>query len=504
MMNSDGIIFCFLLPLITGVLLLLLSSLHLIRRYLSGISFLGQLFLALAWMYFCKDGHIFANGIGNWLPPFGIVLVIDPLSALMLSLSGLIGFSTWVYGCFESNPQNEHPLRQPLLQFLIVGVNLSFITGDLFNLFVAFEIMLVASYALLTLEPTGKKLKFALPYFILNLMGSALFLIAAGFAYGIFGTLNIADIAQKCQNLENSGQIQLLGALLIIVFGLKAGLFPLYYWLPKSYPILPTPVAAFYAGMLTKVGVYTLLRVFGTMLPHELWSLHQLLAWIASVTMIFGVLGAISQNSIRGILSWHILSQIGYMVLAIGLFTPLSIAACIFYIAHHIIVKSTLFFVGGIAALKHGGDDDLNHMGGLFKSERILTFVFFVQALSLAGAPPFSGFFGKYLIFFEAIKLQEWFFVAATLIAGILTLFSMLKIWNTAFWSPSPDLPPPSFSPRFSGLISLVFILSLISLWIGLGANTVLEYALTAAQSLLNPSDYIQTVFSIEGKGGIK
>ena len=235
--------------------------------------------------------------------------------------------------------------------------------------------------------------------------------------------------------MAGTPQLTVFALLLLFVFGMKAGLFPLFYWLPNSYPILPNPLAALYAGMLTKVGVYVLLRIFGQVLPPEMPLLHTIMAWLAAATMILGVLGAVSRNFIRSILSFHILSQIGYMVLAIGLFTPYAIAAAIFYVMHHIIVKSTLFMVGGtVSALNH--TDDLGKTGRLWLLTPVLGVVFLFQALSLAGLPPLSGFWGKYMIIVEGIRQSEWVLVACALIAGILTLFSMLKIWNGAFWAP--------------------------------------------------------------------
>jgi len=295
--------------------------------------------------------------------------------------------------------------------------------------------------------------------------------------------------------------------MLAVVFGIKAGLFPLYFWLPNSYPILPASLGALYSGMLTKVGVYVLLRTFTTMLPHSLDGVYLLLAWMAGFTMIFGVLGAISRNFVRGILSYHILSQIGYMVLAIGLFTKTAIAACIFYIIHHIIVKATLFLIGGAITCLNG-TDNLKKTGGLWAATPILGVCFLIQAMSLAGIPPLSGFWGKYVIFVEAVALGQtaggyyYILVAAAVIAGILTLYSMLKIWNESFWKPAqPGHEPRLNDKRWIGMTAVIGFFCIISLSIGLGAEGVFQVAEKAAEMALDQEGYIHAVMSIRGKG---
>jgi multicomponent Na+:H+ antiporter subunit D len=252
--------------------------------------------------------------------------------------------------------------------------------------------------------------------------------------------------------------------------------------------------------MLTKVGVYVLLRLFGTVLPHDIPVAHGLLAWLAGATMVLAVMGAISRNFIRGILSFHILSQIGFMVLAIGLFTPLSIAACIFYIVHHIIVKSSLFLIGGVAA-RLNRTDNLDRMGHLWERAPWLGVLFLLQALSLAGLPPLSGFWGKYVIVLEGLKQGAYVLVAASLLASILTLFSMLKIWNGAFWSAPDAVEVRLQDPRWRTLAWIIAGLTAVSLLIGLGAEAFLQVALKAAAGVLDQAGYAGAVLNHPGKG---
>ncbi len=499
----------FLIPFLTAIILLIWRTSSPWRRDSILLSVIAQVVLAFYLLFsIYESGEPLVLAIGGWTPPLGIVLVIDLLSAIMLTLSALMLLGCILFRYASISPLIEHPLRQPLLQFLVAGINLTFITGDLFNLFVAFEIMLIASYALLTFEADDWDVRQAFPYLAINLVGSALFLIAVGFAYAIFGTLNMADIARVAGGMADDPRVLYLGLMLGMVFGIKAGIFPLYYWLPNSYPILPASLAALYAGMLTKVGVYVLLRTYATMLPHTLDGIYLLLAWAGGLTMLFGVLGAISRHFIRGILSYHILSQIGYMVLAIGLFTPLSIAACIFYIIHHIIVKATLFLVGGTVMCLNG-TDSLDRTGGLWKAVPILGVGFLIQALSLAGVPPLSGFWGKYLIFVEGTRLgleearaDYFILVGLGVIAGILTLYSMLKIWMAAFWRDAPDDHPVRLHDRrWIGMTAVIIGFCILSLGIGFGAEFVARVSLAAAEMAMDQESYIRAVLSLSGKG---
>ncbi|MCX7867161.1 MAG: proton-conducting transporter membrane subunit [Limisphaera sp.] len=487
-------------PLCTALLLLFWGRPSRGRRAMATASAVGQLVVALGLGIRTYDEGPWVLPVGNWAAPFGIVLVADLLSAVMIVLGSWTALMAIVYGSAELSVRVEHPLRLPLMQFLVAGINLSFLTGDLFNLFVAFEVMLIASYALLTLEADDWDIKQGFPYVAVNLAGSTLFLCGAGLAYRLFGTLNFADMAQRVAGMADDPRVVSLALLFLAVFGLKAGLFPLYYWLPNSYPILPAPVAALYAGMLTKVGVYVLLRIFGTVLPHELSGVHALLAWLAGATMLLGVVGALSRNFVRGILSYHILSQVGFMMLAIGFFTEFAFAASIFYIIHHIVVKSSLFLIGGTAALLNR-TDNLDRMGNLWRHAPGLGVAFLFQALSLAGLPPLSGFWGKFAIAMEGLRLGEYVLVGISLVASILTLLSMLKIWNGAFWNAAEDREVCLWDWRWVRMNRVNLAMVAVSLGIGLGAEGVFQVATRAAQQVRDRDGYAAAVFAVRAKG---
>ncbi|MBU0505422.1 hypothetical protein KJ708_05475, partial [bacterium] len=430
-MITNTVILPIIIPFLTAVMLLVWRRPSVSRRLFVGLASLFVFAVSIFLSYQTYHHGVHVLRFGGWQPPFGIALTVDLLSAIMLSLSGFIVFCSVLYGFAQQAASDENPLRFPLVLFLLAGMNMAFATGDIFNLYVAFEVMLISSYALMTLEADKGCSKHALPYVTINVFGSAIFLMAAGLTYSLLGTLNYADIALRASQYVGDPRLTVIALMFATVFGIKSGVFPLYYWLPKSYPILPAPLAGLYGGMLTKVGVYCFIRLFCTILPHDLVGMHWLLAIMAGPTMIFGVIGAMSKGSIRSILSYHIISQVGFMLLACGFFTPFGVAASIFYVVHHIIVKSSLFLIGGIGA-EINGSDELNKMGHLWGVAPIVGIVFLIQALSLAGLPPLSGFWGKYMIVLTGIKLANpvaYILVACSILAGVWTLVSMLKIW---------------------------------------------------------------------------
>ncbi|NLT69886.1 MAG: hypothetical protein GXX91_04240 [Verrucomicrobiaceae bacterium] len=492
----------FALPLATALLCLFAGRVAVWRRWVVGTSAFVQLLVAVVLVFQVVGQTPLVVVMGGWTAPLGVALVVDGLAGLMLCLSALVAFVCILFSYLELQVEDEQPMRLPLMQLLGAGINLTFITGDLFNLFVAFEIMLVASYALLTLEANDRHIKEAFPYLTVNMFASSIFLMTAGLAYAVFGTLNLAQISERAAAMEGEFSVLLVMLLLMVVFGIKAGVFPLYYWLPNSYPILPYSLAALYCGMLTKVGVYVLLRMLCTVFPHSLERVHIVLALLAGATMVMAALGAISRNFIRGILSFQHVSQIGYMILAIGLFTPMAITACVFYVIHHIIVKSSLFLMGGIAYFR-SGTDYLERMGGLWKISPLLGCLFLLQAFSLSGIPPLSGFWGKYIVISESLDKGYFWLASAALLASLLTMVSMMKIWLKAYWSKAHEEQGPTVSPNaIRGMTLIAAVMVFFSLCIGLNAEFFLNIAQTAANGLMDQSIYRESVLQTLGKGG--
>ena len=447
---------------------------------------------------------VLAARMGGWPAPFGIVLTADLLSALMVVLTALLGLSAALTSLVEVERRLVRLGFHPLLHVLLLGVSGAFLTGDLFNLFVFFEVMLMGSFVLLALGGGRDELEGAVKYVGLNLFSSALFLIGAGLAYGLTRTLNLADLHQSLPAVVAShpAAATTMATFLLLAFGVKAGVFPLYFWLPASYHTPPPAVSAIFAGLLTKVGVYALVRL-GTVLSPASAPLMEWMLAVAAATMVFGVLGAVAQKHTRRILGFHILSQIGYMVVGVGLLSSedpavrrLGLAATVFYLAHHILVKTNLYLVVG-AARRMLGVEELAPSGGLARRAPWLAAVFLVPAFSLAGLPPLSGFWAKLAVLRSGIDASAWIVVAAAAVAGVLTLVSMLKIWNEVFWKDRPEstspMPALSAGERWARGLPIA-LLAAGTLAIGLLPATLYAVAERAADQLVDVPSLVETV----------
>ncbi len=464
------------------------------------ISVLGSLLSLLAagalMVVVLRDGVVAAQ-MGAWAAPFGITLVADLLSAVMVVITAITGLAVAVYALSDITPEQERLGYHALFQVLIAGVTGAFLTGDLFNLYVWFEVMLISSFGLLVLGNGREQIDGGVKYVALNLVSTILFLTGVGMLYGLTGTLNLADLAVVVPEVENQGLVTVVAILFMVAFGVKAAVFPLFFWLPASYHTPAFSVSAVFAGLLTKVGVYALVRMFTLVFTGEVGFTHEILLWVACLTMVTGVLGAAAQNDFRKILSFHIVSQIGYMVLGLALFTPLAIVGAVFYLVHHIIVKANLFLVSGVA-YRLTGSTDLSKIGGLYKSAPLLAVLFLVPAFSLAGFPPLSGFWAKYLIVKASLDVEAWFVAFIALAVGLLTIFSMTKIWAEVFWKPHPDGIEPEMA-RIGWTIGLPLMLpiaglAVLTVIIGLFPEPFVLFAERAAAQLLDPTDYIETV----------
>ena len=467
-----------------------------LQRRISAAAAALHLAAGIALFAAVRGGGILVAQVGNWPAPFGITLVSDLFSAIMVVLTGLMGLSVLVYSFDAIDSQRERYGYHPLLHVLLMGVSGSFLTGDLFNLYVWFEVMLISSFALLALGGEKSQIEGSIKYVTLNLVASALLLSGIGLLYGLTGTLNMADLAVKLGNLPANGLPTALAIVFMVAFGMKAAVFPLFFWLPASYHTCPVAVSAIFAGLLTKVGVYVLIRVFTLLFVHDVAYTHGLLLAVAALTMVTGVFGAMAQNEFRRVLSFHIISQIGYMILGLALYTPLALAGSIFYIVHHIIVKTNLFLVSGVAR-RLGGSFELKKLGGLYAGHPALAVAFLIPALSLAGLPPLSGFFAKLALVRAGLDAGAYWVVAVALAVSLLTLLSMTKIWNEAFWKAAPEGVPAG--PRRAGaaLMAPVALLASITVMIGFGAGPLFEISRAAAGQLLDRAGYIAAVLEV-------
>jgi len=472
-------------------------------RWISLAGSLASLAASAALMAAVLREGVVAAQMGGWPAPFGITLVADFLSAVMVVITAITGLATAIYALGEIGPRLERLGYHALFQILIAGVTGAFLTGDLFNLYVWFEVMLIASFGLLVLGGSKEQLDAGIKYVALNLVSTLVFLSGIGLLYGLTGTLNMADLRGAVAEVEDQALVTVIAMMFMVGFGVKAAVFPLFFWLPASYHTPSFAVSAVFAGLLTKVGVYALMRMFTLVFVGDVGFTHEILIWVSALTMLTGVLGAAAQTDFRKILSFHIISQIGYMTLGLALYTPLALMGGVFYLVHHIIVKANLFFVSGVADRLAGGTD-LNRIGGLYKSSPLLAALFVVPAFSLAGFPPLSGFWAKYLIVKASIELEAWLIAFVALFVGLLTIFSMTKIWGMAFWKPHPEgiEPTPDRAPASVRIPMMIPIagLAAMTVVIGLFPEPFVQFAETAAAQLLDPTRYVEAVLGTRGE----
>ncbi|MCG6112523.1 MAG: Na+/H+ antiporter subunit D [Paracoccus sp.] len=494
------LVYPIIIPLLTGVLAYLFRNSP-AGRWISVAGTVALLMASIMLMAEVLEQGVVAAQMSNWQAPFGITLVADLLGGVMVVITAITGLATVIYTLSEIPERMERLGFHALLQMLMVGVVGAFLTGDLFNLYVWFEVMLISSFGLLVLGGTREQLDGGIKYVMLNLVSTIMFLAGIGLLYGLTGTLNMADLHLAVRGVENTGLLTTIAVMFMVAFGVKAAMFPLFFWLPASYHTPPVAVSAIFAGLLTKVGVYALIRMFTLVFDQDVAFTHTILLWLAVVTMVTGVLGAAAMNDFRRILSFHIISQIGYMVLGLALYTPLGLMGAVFYLVHHIIVKANLFFVAGVAK-RIAGSTDLARIGGLYAHAPLLAFLFLIPAFSLAGFPPLSGFWAKYVVVKAALDLQMWFVAGVALGVGLLTIFSMTKIWGSAFWPAHPDGIKPRLSdlPTFDRVALMLPIIALAALTclIGLFPEPFVQFAERSANQLLDPTDYVTTVLGVQ------
>ncbi|MFC0268715.1 Na+/H+ antiporter subunit D [Kushneria aurantia] len=493
-----------LIPLLSGALSLLFWRSRTVQRVL-GVVGTGALMIAAFVLFFRvqQEGYVVLQ-LGGWQAPYGISLVADLLGAIMVVLTGIIGFAVALFSLPTMGPGHEKFGYYPLMHLLLAGVAGAFLTGDIFNLYVWFEVMLLASFALLILGGERAQMEGAIKYVTLNLVSSVIFLSAVGLLYGALGTLNMAHIAERVSMVENSTLVDVLAVMFMVSFGIKAAAFPLFFWLPASYHTPPVAVSALFAGLLTKVGVYALFRVFTLIFNDSAAFTHEILLWGAALTMLTGVLGAAAQYEFRRILSFHIVSQIGYMIMGLALYTPLALIGGVFYILHHIIVKTNLFLVSGLV-YRLKGSYELKKLGGVYAAWPLLGLLFLIPALSLAGIPPLSGFFAKFVLIRASIESGEVVITIIALLVGLLTLYSMTKIWAEAFWKKAPDeeeggvAKPAALDRRQLWLMVTPIVgLAACTVFIGLNGQLFYDIASAAAAQLLDPQAYINAVMGAQ------
>ena len=479
-----------LVPLGTAAVLMLVPKRPAPQRWISLAGSLLLLASALSVFLQVNATGVKVLQIGNWPAPFGITLIADLLAAMLVVAVGVVGVAVSGVAFSGVDPRREAFGYHPLLQILMMGVSGAFLTGDLFNLYVWFEVMLVASFVLMALHRTRAQVEAAFKYVTINLIASSMFLTALGLVYGATGTLNMADLARVWPTISTPGVDTVLAVLFVIAFSIKAGLFPLFFWLPASYHTPPAAIGAAFAGLLTKVGVYALIRVFTLLFHSGSPSLFLLLLWMSAGTMAIGLVAAQQERDFRRVLSFNLIGHIGYTTAGLSLMTPAALAGAIFYILHHILVITNLFLVSGVL-LRLRRTTDMAGLGGLYRDQPVFSVLAMVPMFALAGVPPLSGFLGKLAILEGAFAAQAYWVGGLVLVVGLLTLLSMARAWADSFWKPAQvqDLAAPG-----TPFLMVIAALGLLTLAMTVGAQPLFELTSRGAQQLLDREEYVRAV----------
>ncbi|MBP0438873.1 Na+/H+ antiporter subunit D [Tianweitania sediminis] len=481
------------LPLLVGAFLIIVRKrLHwqapVAITTLALVSLASIALLARVW----SEGTLVMT-MGRWLPPFGISFTVDLLGALFAVANSLIAL-----GCAISASRRviRSSRRYGYFAFLVLtaaGVNGTFTTGDIFNMYVWFEVFLISSFGLLVVGSTRAQLDGTMKYGVLNLIGTTLFLIATGLLYGIVGTLNMADIMRKLPLIE-AAPLMTLATLYLLAFGMKAAAFPVHAWLPASYHTPENATSAYFGGVLTKVGVYALFRVLVMMFPVQLLELQTVVAWVAGSTMMLGALGALAQNDLRRMVGFQVILGVGVMMAGLAIGSAPGLAGGIFYALHSMVAISAAYLLVGVIE-RRSGSASLNALGGLWKDVPLLGAIAFVLVLSLGGLPPGSGLWPKVMLVQAALEAGRGWLTAAVLVSSLLSVIALGRFFLLTFWRPSST----ESRSKHDGTPRVLGVLTVVAIVMGLYPEPFVAAAVRASDGLLDPAAYINAVFGEQG-----
>jgi len=503
-MTQQLILYPLLLQMLLAILLMFFWRKINIQRIISMLGSLVHLAVSIGVFAYIWNNGTQTVQAGSWEAPFGITFIADTFAATMVLLTSIAGLAVSI---FSSGSVISDRLRFgyfPIFHFLLLGLTGAFLTGDIFNLYVWFEIIIISSFVLITIGGEKAQLEGAVKYFTLNFLASMIFLTAIAVLYGLTGSLNMADLANKVAAVENRALVEITAILFLIGFGIKSALFPLYFWLPASYHTPPSAVSAIFGGLLTKVGVYALIRVFTLIFVGDVF-LDQILLVLAIFTLFSGALGALVQNNIRKVFSYLIICHIGYMIIGLGMFTEVAIAGTIFYLVHDIVVKTNLFMISGLI-YRIKGSNSMRALGGFYANYPMLSLLMFIPLFSLVGIPPLSGFWPKISLITASFDSESYWSLAAIIFASFITLVVIAKLWAEVFWKDATEIPVrPKFRyyhkikniKRIQIVVPIVF-LSLVSLYIGFGAEHIQRLSTRIASELMDNQQYIDAVLNTQ------
>jgi len=492
-MMNNILVFPMVLPILAGIIFVFLRKFILIQRWGSVGVMLANIVISIIILNRIQSNGVLRLDFGGWKPPFGILFVADSFSMLLVLTTSIVTAICLIYAMSSIGKTRENMYFYSFVNFLVAGVNGSFLTGDLFNLFVNFEVMLLASYVLIALGGKKVQLRESLKYIAINVLSSWIFLVAIGYLYGVLGTLNLAHLSQRIAEVGQTPIITVISILFLIVFGLKAGLL-LYQWLPGAYSAPPTAVAALFGALLTKVGIYAMFRVFTLLFYHEPSITHTLIGIMAGITLIGGSIGAIARTNIRQIVSYNVVIAVGFILVGLAVSTTTALEGSIYYLIHDMIVKAMLYLLAG-TMIHLTGTAKFDEMSGLIRNYPSLGWLFFLAMFSLTGVPPLSGFIGKILVGQGAIEVGSYILLALGFVSSIIVLYSLLRIFMNSFWGETM-ISEEDELPLKKGLIIPILLFGLLTLALGLGSEFVSDYVIDAAKTLMDPNIYIDAVLN--------
>lgn len=486
------LLFPVLIPMLFAAILLFFPKNISLQRTIAAIGAAATLIAGLFLLFKVAADGIQAVTLGSWDAPFGITMVSDLLSVLLVLTATIITLFVIFYSIPTIGIEREKSFYYPAVLFLLLGVNGAFTTGDIFNLFVFFEVLLMASYTLIVHGGEKPQLRESIKYLLVNVISSALFVAAVAFLYSVTGTLNMADLAVKIPQIEETGILTVIAVMFLVVFGFKAAIFPLYFWLPGAYHAPPMPILALFGALLTKVGVYAIIRTYTLFFTMNIAFTHELLGIIAILTIIAGCIGALAYFDVKKIIIYNIIIAVGVILFGVAQMNEAGIDGAIFYLVHDMLIKAALFFLVGIVAVIFG-TSNLREMGGLMKTYPVLGWVYLITAFSLAGIPPLSGFPGKLLIVQGGFEGPQFWGSIVVLATSLLVLLSALRIFIYAFWGEPVEIAPLKKRSYYQMFIPAAILVGLTVI-LGVGAEMFMPLIKGAGEVLLNPSIYIDAV----------
>lgn len=486
-----------ILPFLAGVIMLFLGKRPMPHRIISAVTSLIMVGVAAFNVYYVYVNGTMVTFISNWSAPFGISVVYDMVAALLVLTTSIVTFFVVVYSFQSIGYERERYYYYPMVLFMITGIIGAFTTGDIFNMFVFFEVFLLASYVLITLGSRKIQLQEGFKYLVVNIVSSNFFLVGLAYLYSVTGSLNMADIHIKLSNYDgNLAIMTIVAVVFLFVFATKAGLFPLYFWMPGSYNAPPMPVIALFGALLTKVGVYAIARTYSLFFTNDVGYTHQVLLLLSLLTIIVGSIGALAYTNMKQIIIYNIMIAVGVIMVGFSMMDYAGTVGSMYYLIHDMIIKAALFLLIGFIIYRTGKNDAAD-LGGLIRQHPVVGWTFFIATLSLAGVPPFPGFFGKLYIVESAFDNGHAIAAILVLLSSLVVLYSVIRIFIKVFWG-EPAQPIELKNIKSDKLLFSAVGLVIISAVFGLSADFLFPIFEMAAESFFDPSSYSNYLMGVE------